>query len=84
MVMSGMRIDSAPRFALDRHLHLVGSPTRNDVAGKHRSIVFNYNMRLVAMFFMDSNSIETISILLKDKALNTIANDGINGQNDLI
>ena len=83
MIMPCMRIYAPSRFTLERHLHLVGTAKSNYVTGKECTVVFGDNMGLIAMLFMNGNSLEMISVLLEDETIDSLAHDGIDRQYDL-
>ena len=58
MTMSRVRIDSAARFVLQRHLHLMRTPMCDDVARKQRAVISDHNRRLIAVLDMYRNAIE--------------------------
>jgi hypothetical protein len=83
-MMSGMWIDPTTGLILQGHLQLMSSTSRDDIARVKRSIVGNDDGFLIAEEFVNGNSIVAITVLLKDKTLEVLSNNGIDRQDNLI
>ena len=66
MIMSGMRINSAARFVLQRQVHLVRSFASNDIPGEEGAVIGNHNGILTTMTHVHGYLLKMVAILPVD------------------
>ena len=84
MIVPGMWISSAAGLVLQCHLHLMRATKCNDIAGKDRTVIGDYDMRGIPIDDSNRDPVEMVTVLLKHKRICALTGDRFHRQDDLI